>query len=73
MDTSTIFGFILGYLASMAGVFLLYLPDLVLLVALLIAAGVLQLILLPFILLVRTLRRRQDADTDSSWLLDRGG
>ncbi|MET4147182.1 hypothetical protein [Arthrobacter sp. UYCo732] len=71
MDTGTILGFIFGYVAAVAGVFLLYLPDIVLFVALLIAGGVLQLLLLPFIFLVRRLRRRPQLDTDASWLLDR--
>lgn len=72
MDAGTILGLSVGYLAALGGVFLLYLPDLVLAVALLIAAGVLRLLSLPFALLFRKLRRagpRQDPD--SSWVLNR--
>ncbi|MDQ0693169.1 hypothetical protein [Arthrobacter sp. W4I7] len=59
------------YFAAIAGIFLLYVPDIILIVALLIAGGVLQLLLLPFALLVKRLRRRSQPDTDASWLLDR--
>ncbi|WP_104046163.1 hypothetical protein, partial [Arthrobacter sp. ZGTC412] len=53
-----------------AGVFLLYFPVVVLCVVLLIAGGVLQLLLLPFVILVRKLRRsRPKPDMDGSWLL----
>ena len=69
MDTGTIFGFIAGYFAAIAGVFLLYLPDILLLVALLLAGGMLQL--LPFAILVRRLRHRPEAQVDSAWLLER--
>jgi uncharacterized membrane protein (Fun14 family) len=71
MDTGTILGFIFGYFATGAGVFLLYLPVLLLFVALLVAAGVLQLLLLPFVILIRKLRRSsQEPDMDASWLLN---
>ncbi len=73
MDTGTILAFTFGYFATIAGIFVLYLPALILVVALLIAGGVLQLLLLPFVVLVRRLRRRPQAETDPSWLLDRGG
>ncbi|GAC1376185.1 MAG: hypothetical protein NVSMB43_16210 [Pseudarthrobacter sp.] len=71
MDAGTILGFIAGYFAAIAGIFLLYVPDIILIVALLIAGGVLQLLLLPFALLVKRLRRRPRPDMDPSWLLDR--
>jgi uncharacterized membrane protein (Fun14 family) len=71
MDAGTILGFTAGYFAAIGGIFLLYVPDIVLIVALLIAGGVLQLLLLPFALLVKRLRRRPQQDTDPSWLLDR--
>lgn len=71
MDTGTILGYAAGYIAAMGGVFLLYLPVIVLLIALLLAGGILQLLLLPFIALFNKLRRRQEADLDPSWLLDR--
>ncbi|MDT0168857.1 hypothetical protein [Pseudarthrobacter sp. BRE9] len=71
MDAGTILGFIFGYFAAIAGIFLLYVPDIVMLLVLLVVAGVLQLLLLPFALLIRRLRRRQQTDTDASWLLDR--
>jgi uncharacterized membrane protein (Fun14 family) len=72
MDAGTILGFIAGYLATLAGVFLLYLPVIALFVALLVAAGVLQLLLLPLIILVRRMRHRtSDQNTDGSWILGR--
>jgi len=71
MDTGTILAFTAGYFAAIAGIFLLYAPDIILIVALLIAAGVLQLLLLPLAFLVRKLRRRTRPDDDASWLLDR--
>jgi cytochrome c-type biogenesis protein CcmH/NrfF len=73
MDAGTILGLIVGYLATITGVFLLYSPVIILFIALLIAGGLLQLLLMPFVLLIRRLRRRPqtDTDTDSSWLLDR--
>ncbi|MGN8131434.1 hypothetical protein [Arthrobacter sp. RC1.1 241] len=72
MDTGTILGYFAGYVAAMGGVALLYLPVIVLLVALLIAGGVLQVLLLPFIALFKRLRRRPETDLDPSWFLDRG-
>ncbi len=69
MDTRTTLGFIAGYFAAIAGVFLLYLPDILLLVALLLAGGMLQL--LPFAILVRRLRHLPEAQVDSAWLLER--
>ena len=70
MDSGTILGFMAGYIATLAGVFLLYLPVLALFVALLVAAGVLQLLLLPIAILVRRLRRTPStSDTDGSWIL----
>jgi hypothetical protein len=71
MDAGTILGLIFGYFAATAGIFLLYFPNIILIVALLIAGGMLQLLLLPFALLVRRLRQRPQPDTDASWLLDR--
>lgn len=72
MDSGTILGFMAGYIATLAGVFLLYLPVLALFVALLVAAGVLQLLLLPIAILVRRLRRTPStSDTDGSWILGR--
>jgi uncharacterized membrane protein (Fun14 family) len=70
MDAGTILGFIFGYFATLAGVFLLYLPIVVLIVVLLLAAGVLQLLLLPFIVLMHKLRRsKPKPDIDGAWLL----
>ncbi|WP_324645083.1 hypothetical protein [Pseudarthrobacter sp. LT1] len=71
MDTGTILSYTAGYIAAMGGVFLLYLPVIVLLVALLISGGVLQLLLLPFIALVKRLRHQPAPDMDASWFLDR--
>ncbi|MEW1950817.1 hypothetical protein AB0280_16390 [Pseudarthrobacter sp902506025] len=73
MDTGTILGYAAGYIAAMGGVFLLYLPVIVLLVALLIAGGLLELLLLPFIALFKRLRRRPEPDLDPSWLIERHG
>ncbi|MEW1812538.1 hypothetical protein AB0284_17760 [Pseudarthrobacter phenanthrenivorans] len=70
MDTGTILAYAGGYIAAMGGVFLLYLPVIALLVALLIAGGILQVLLLPFVALFRRLRRRPEQDLDPSWLLD---
>lgn len=70
MIAETIFGFSIGYLAVLLGIFLIYLPYLILLVLLLIAAGILHLLLLPFALLIRKLRRTRPRPTeDSSWVL----
>lgn len=72
MNAETIFGFSIGYLAALIGIFLIYLPYIILLVLLLIGAGVLQLLLLPFALVVRKLRRaRPRPSQDSAWILDR--
>ena len=71
MDTGTILGYTVGYIAAMGRVFLLYLPVIVLLVVLLIAGGVLQLLLVPFIALFRKLRRHPEPNLDPSWFLDR--
>lgn len=70
MNAETIFGFSIGYLAVLVAIFLIYLPYLILLVLLLIAAGILHLLLLPFALLIRKLRRTKPRQTqDSSWIL----
>ncbi|MEE9094955.1 hypothetical protein [Pseudarthrobacter phenanthrenivorans] len=72
MDAGSVLGFMAGYVATLAGVFLLYLPVLALFVALLVAAGVVQLLLLPFIILFRRLRRPgNERDADGSWILGR--
>jgi hypothetical protein len=72
LNAETIFGFSIGYLVALVGIFILCLPYLILLVALLIAAGILQLLLLPFALLVRKLRRTGPRPTtDNSWILNR--
>ncbi len=71
MDTGTILAYAFEYLATIAGIFVLYLPVIILVVALLIAGGLLQLLILPFAALVKKLRRRPPADTDPSWLFDR--
>lgn len=72
MDAGTVLGFIVGYIATLVGVFLLYLPVLALFAALLVAAGVVQLLLLPFIILIHKARRPKPApDSDGSWILGR--
>jgi hypothetical protein len=70
LNAETIFGFSLGYLAVLVGIFLIYLPYFILFVLLLIASGILYLLLLPFALLVRKLRRtRPRPAQDNSWIL----
>lgn len=72
MDAATLLGFIVGYIAATAGVFLLYSPVIALFVALLLAAGVLQLLLLPFIIVIRKMRRPQpEQHSDGGWILRR--
>lgn len=71
MDTGTVLGLTAGYFAAMVGIIALYLPVILLGVVLLIAAGLLQMLLLPFAALVRKLRRRPPVDTDPSWLFNR--
>lgn len=71
MDAQSILTFIGGYVATAVTVFLLYSPVLVLFVVLLIIAGILQLVALPFLVLIRRLRGRGklDSPSDASWLL----
>lgn len=70
MDIGTILDYAVGYIAAMGGVFLLYLPVIILLVCLPITAGILQLMLLPFIALFKKVLRRQP-NLDPSWFLER--
>lgn len=72
MDTGTILGYLVGYIAAMGGVIVLYLPVVVLVIALLIAGGILELLLLPFIALFHRRRHRPEAEPDPPWLLDPG-
>ena len=69
MDAESVFALISAYVATAVGVFLLYSPVLALFVVLLLAAGVLQLIALPFIMMIRRLRRKKGADSppDGTW------
>lgn len=68
MGTDSILAFIGGYVATAFTAFLLYSPVLVLFVLLLLMAGVLQLIALPFILLFRRLRGKgSDRRSDGTW------
>ncbi len=72
MDTGVVLSLAGGYIAAAIGVFLLYSPVLVLVVALLLTAGVVQLLAWPFIVLIRKLRRRRHPEpppSDGSWLL----
>ncbi|MHC6595051.1 hypothetical protein [Arthrobacter sp. C152] len=69
MDTGTILGFSFGYLATIAGVFLLYLPIIAMVLVLLVVTGILELIVLPFSLLIHKLRRADRApDMDRTWI-----
>ncbi len=63
MDTRWIFGFVGGYVATAVIVFLLYSPFVVLFVVLLLAAGVLELMALPLLVLFRRLRRTGKPDS----------
>jgi len=69
MDVGAVLGWIGGYLATMAGIFLLYAPVLILVLCLLMTAGILQLLAWPFIALFRKLRRKPEPPSDGSWLL----
>ncbi|TLM86305.1 hypothetical protein FDW83_00655 [Pseudarthrobacter sp. NamE2] len=69
MDTGALLALAGGYIAACIGVFLLYSPVLVLIVGLLLAAGMLQLLAWPFIVLVRKIRRKPEPPQDGSWLL----
>lgn len=69
MDTGALLALAGGYIAAGIGVFLLYSPVLVLMVGLLLAAGALQLLAWPFIVLVRKIRRKPEPPQDGSWLL----
>ena len=69
VDPGTALALIVGYIAAAIGVFLLYSPVLFLVVGLLLAAGLLQLIAWPFLVLIRKLRRKAEPPQDGSWLL----
>lgn len=70
MDSGMILGFSFGYLATIAGVFLLYSPVIAMVLVLLVAAGILKAVLLPFAVLIRKLRKtRPGPDMDGNWLL----
>lgn len=69
VDPGTALALIVGYMAAAIGVFLLYSPVLFLVVGLLLAAGLLQLIAWPFLVLIRKLRRKAEPPQDGSWLL----
>jgi hypothetical protein len=70
MGAESILALIGGYLATAFTVFLLYSPVLILVVVLLLIAGILQLIALPFIVLIRRLRGRgkSESPSDGTWL-----
>ncbi|BAS18548.1 hypothetical protein AHiyo8_pI68520 (plasmid) [Arthrobacter sp. Hiyo8] len=73
MDAQWIVGFAGGYVAAAVTVFLLYLPFLVLFGVLLLAAGLLELLALPFQVLFRRLRRlrgrgKPGSSSGGSWL-----
>jgi hypothetical protein len=69
LDASAVLALIGGYIAAAVGVFVLYAPVIVLIIGLLLAAGLLQLLAWPFIVLVRKLRRKPEPPQDNSWLL----
>lgn len=69
MDSGTLLALAGGYIAAGFGVFLLYSPVLLLFVGLLLAAGLLQLLAWPFVVLVRRIRRKPEPPQDGSWLL----
>jgi hypothetical protein len=69
VDPGTALALIAGYIAAAIGVFVLYSPVLFLVVGLLLAAGLLQLLAWPFLVLIRKLRRKPEPPQDGSWLL----
>ncbi|VXB40520.1 Putative membrane protein [Arthrobacter sp. 9AX] len=69
LDASAVLALIGGYVAAAVGVFVLYLPVIILILCLLLAAGLLQLLAWPFIVLIRKIRRKPESPQDSSWLL----
>jgi hypothetical protein len=69
MDPGVVLALVGGYIAAAIGVFLLYSPVLFLVVGLLLTAGLLQLLALPFIVLIRKLRHKHEPPQDTSWLL----
>jgi hypothetical protein len=69
VDTAAVLALVGGYIAAAIAVFLLYSPVIVLVLALLLAAGMLQLLAWPFIVLFRKLRRKPEPPNDGSWLL----
>ncbi|UKA64454.1 hypothetical protein [Arthrobacter sp. FW306-04-A] len=66
MDAQWIFGIVVGYVAAGVAVFLLYLPFLVLFVVLLLAAGILELMALPFLVLFRGFHGRGKPGSSTS-------
>lgn len=62
MGTEWIVVLIGGYVTAAVTVFLLFLPVLVLFSVLLLAAGILQVVALPFVHLFRRLRGRERSD-----------
>ncbi|MET1087348.1 MAG: hypothetical protein ABWY04_09555 [Arthrobacter sp.] len=69
LDASAVLALIGGYIAAAVGVFVLYSPVIVLIIGLLLAAGLLQLLAWPFIVLIRKLRHKHEPPQDTSWLL----
>jgi hypothetical protein len=59
MDAASILEFVAAYIATGVTAFLLYLPGLVLFAVLLLIVGILQLVALPFLILIRGPRRRR--------------
>lgn len=57
MDEATIAGYIAGYLATLIGVFLYFLPGLLLFIALVLIVGLLRLLAQPFLFLIHRLHR----------------
>ncbi|PNI09710.1 hypothetical protein CXX84_05590 [Arthrobacter sp. AFG7.2] len=68
MDSGDLLALVAGYLAAAIGVFLLYSPVLVLVLALLVSAGLLQLLAWPVLILIRRLRRKHRPPEDGSLL-----
>jgi hypothetical protein len=57
MDEATIVGYLAGYLATVLGVFLYFLPGLLLFIALVVTVGLLRLLVQPFLFLIHRLHR----------------
>ncbi|MCU1433447.1 MAG: hypothetical protein JWR71_172 [Pseudarthrobacter sp.] len=68
MEPGAVAALVVGYIATVFGVLLLYSPLIILAVGLLLTAGLLQLLAWPFLALIHKWRRKPDPPQDGSWL-----